>query len=298
MIHLKNDPSTLITKDEHSLRGAFKVFCSGKKSNSTSSKEVAVFYPNVGEKIKIKNVLAEFQWEIKILKTLDRKNSIYIPKFLGVCNDGSFITELCDCCLSTLFFNNFVNPRHNFSYTAQELELLALDLFKAVAYLHSIKWVHRDLKPSNFLIASFSIKIGDWAMAECLKGNSANSTSFHGTHCWAPPEYVKVLGVRPKVSHKPAWLDAYSDDVWRTALSSWILLTKTEFPAWFHLLDECLEAKDLMDDKLKRVLQGMYQSPFSKPANDKEKFLARVLNPNYYFRPNAAQAVDLLSNIL
>eukprot|EP00762_Andalucia_godoyi_P005758 ANDGO_06405.mRNA.1 Serine/threonine-protein kinase ppk4 len=76
------------------------------------------------------------------------------------------------------------------------LQMIAVDIVRGVAHLHSLNIVHRDLKPHNVLLdASGRAKISDMGLAKKLDGNQLSfvSASTHavGTQGWQAPEVLK-----------------------------------------------------------------------------------------------------------
>eukprot|EP01106_Pelomyxa_sp_JSP_P008996 TRINITY_DN2469_c0_g3_i2.p1 TRINITY_DN2469_c0_g3~~TRINITY_DN2469_c0_g3_i2.p1 ORF type:complete len:183 (+),score=40.22 TRINITY_DN2469_c0_g3_i2:268-816(+) len=77
--------------------------------------------------------------------------------------------------------------------TASQRQVLALDVAKAMAYLHNCKppIIHRDLKSANILLDERGerAKVGDVGLARAKSPHSALVGPV-GTYAWMPPEMI------------------------------------------------------------------------------------------------------------
>ncbi|CAI0473504.1 unnamed protein product [Linum tenue] len=103
-----------------------------------------------------------------------------------------------------------------------ELSLsFALDISRAMEYLHDIGIIHRDLKPGNLLLTEDhkSVKVGDFGLAKELMTNEM--TCEAGTYRWMAPEVFSreslQIGTKKHYDHKV--------DVYSFAIILWELLT-------------------------------------------------------------------------
>ena len=96
-----------------------------------------------------------------------------------------FVMELCDDTLVT--YMTRTRPEQH-----ARLQL-TLEMFSAVAYIHSLNILHRDIKPENILIKIDQkggpiLKVADFGLAEKLAESSTKIMQKAGTLPWIAPE--------------------------------------------------------------------------------------------------------------
>ncbi|XVF15716.1 hypothetical protein REPUB_Repub09cG0179700 [Reevesia pubescens] len=158
----------------------------------------------------------KFQREVLLLSRMDHEN---VVKFIGASVEPSMmiVTEL---------MNGDTLQRYLWNVRPKRLELklsisLALDISRAMEYLHANGIIHRDLKPSNILLTEdkMHIKLADFGLAreEVMDGMTCEA----GTYRWMAPELYSrdplPIGAKKHYDHKV--------DVYSFSIVLWELLT-------------------------------------------------------------------------
>ncbi|KAE8672627.1 putative Homeobox protein [Hibiscus syriacus] len=158
----------------------------------------------------------KFQREVLLLSRMDHGN---VVKFIGASVEPTMmiVTELMKG--NTL-------QRYLWSVCPKRLELkhslhLALDISRAMEYLHANGIIHRDLKPSNLLLSEdkMHVKLADFGLAreEVISGMTCEA----GTYRWMAPELYSrdplPIGAKKHYDHKV--------DVYSYSIVLWELLT-------------------------------------------------------------------------
>ncbi|CAD8043027.1 unnamed protein product [Paramecium primaurelia] len=133
-----------------------------------------------------KSVLYQIENEIKILRTLNHPNILSIQEVFLTNLTYSIITE-------------FVEGRNLKKYITeiqefQEqtiLQLLKVQLFEGLVYIHNMGIIHRDIKPANIMINNNGIlKIIDFGLS-CFIGNQLQENPKCGTSGFCAPEILQ-----------------------------------------------------------------------------------------------------------
>ncbi|XP_024393616.1 serine/threonine-protein kinase STY46 isoform X3 [Physcomitrium patens] len=165
---------------------------------------VKVLYPErMNESMKL-----EFQQEVFIMRKVRHKN---IVQFIGAC------TKPPNLCIVT----EYMSGGSVYDYLHQQKAVLripmllrvAIDVSKAMNYLHQNKIIHRDLKAANLLMDENEVvKVADFGVAR-VQAQSGIMTAETGTYRWMAPEVIE---------HKPYDCKA---DVFSFGIVLWELLT-------------------------------------------------------------------------
>ncbi|CAN1190653.1 Serine/threonine/tyrosine-protein kinase HT1 [Linum perenne] len=191
--------------------------CSMVYSGMLETKPVAI---KIIQPMRTTDVLFEhkerFEREVTIQSKTDHEN---IVQLIGASIDPAMflITELMS---GGTLQKYLLSIRPN----RLDLELVvnfALDISRAMEYLHDIGIIHRDLKPSNLLLTEDKkhVKVGDFGLAKELMTN--DMTCEAGTYRWMAPEVFSreslQVGTKKHYDHKV--------DVYSFAIILWELLT-------------------------------------------------------------------------
>jgi serine/threonine-protein kinase len=137
--------------------------------------------------IKDETLLARFEREMQLLKTLRHPNIVHT--FGGKCEGDQrfYAMELVEG--GTI--DEVLHDRGRLS--VDTTVTYALQMCSALAYAHDKGIVHRDVKPGNFLIAGDgTIKLSDFGLATVQAGNRLTATGkTMGTFRYMAPEQIR-----------------------------------------------------------------------------------------------------------
>ncbi|KAK8710363.1 hypothetical protein V6N13_145689 [Hibiscus sabdariffa] len=158
----------------------------------------------------------KFEREVLLLSRMNHEN---VVQFIGASVEPTMmiVTEL---------MKGDTLQRYLWSVRPKRLELkhslgLALDISRAMEYLHANGIIHRDLKPSNLLLTEdkMHVKLADFGLAreEVMGGMTCEA----GTYRWMAPELYSrdplPIGAKKHYDHKV--------DVYSFSIVLWELLT-------------------------------------------------------------------------
>ena len=136
--------------------------------------------------------------EIKIHKALHHNNIVHFEHYFEDSENVYFLLELCQ----NQSLNELMKRRK--TLTELEVQCYAVQIIKALKYLHSHRIIHRDLKLGNlFLTDKMELKVGDFGLATRLDFEGERKRTVCGT-----PNYIAPEILDGKTGH------SYEVDIW------------------------------------------------------------------------------------
>ena len=183
--------------------------------------------------------------EIKIHKSLHHPNIVAFEHYF---EDSENVYLLIEICLNQTL-NELLKRRKKL--TELEVQCYAVQIIKALKYLHSHRVIHRDLKLGNLFISEkMEIKVGDFGLATKLEFDGERKRTVCGT-----PNYIAPEILEGKTGH------SYEVDVWSLGVIMYTLIIgKPPFET------------NNVKETYKRIKMGNYSFPenavISEPAKD------------------------------
>ena len=197
--------------------------------------------------------------EIKIHKSLHHPNIVAFEHYF---EDSENVYLLIEICLNQTL-NELLKRRKKL--TELEVQCYAVQIIKALKYLHNHRVIHRDLKLGNLFISDkMEIKVGDFGLATKLEFDGERKRTVCGT-----PNYIAPEILEGKTGH------SYEVDIWSLGVIMYTLIIgKPPFET------------NNVKETYKRIKIGNYTFPehavISEPAKDLIQSIL-VLDP--YKRP-------------
>ena len=197
--------------------------------------------------------------EIKIHKSLHHPNIVAFEHYF---EDSENVYLLIEICLNQTL-NELLKRRKKL--TELEVQCYAVQIIKALKYLHAHRVIHRDLKLGNLFISEkMEIKVGDFGLATKLEFDGERKRTVCGT-----PNYIAPEILEGKAGH------SYEVDIWSLGVIMYTLIIgKPPFET------------NNVKETYKRIKSGNYSFPehaiISEPAKDLIQSIL-VLDP--YKRP-------------
>ena len=183
--------------------------------------------------------------EIKIHKSLHHPNIVAFEHYF---EDSENVYLLIEICLNQTL-NELLKRRKKL--TELEVQCYAVQIIKALKYLHSHRVIHRDLKLGNLFISDkMEIKVGDFGLATKLEFDGERKRTVCGT-----PNYIAPEILEGKAGH------SYEVDIWSLGVIMYTLIIgKPPFET------------NNVKETYKRIKIGNYSFPehavISEPAKD------------------------------
>ena len=183
--------------------------------------------------------------EIKIHKSLHHPNIVAFEHYF---EDSENVYLLIEICLNQTL-NELLKRRKKL--TELEVQCYAVQIIKALRYLHNHRVIHRDLKLGNLFISEkMEIKVGDFGLATKLEFDGERKRTVCGT-----PNYIAPEILEGKTGH------SYEVDIWSLGVIMYTLIIgKPPFET------------NNVKETYKRIKMGNYSFPenacISEPAKD------------------------------
>ena len=183
--------------------------------------------------------------EIKIHKSLHHPNIVAFEHYF---EDSENVYLLIEICLNQTL-NELLKRRKKL--TELEVQCYAVQIIKALKYLHNHRVIHRDLKLGNLFISDkMEIKVGDFGLATKLEFDGERKRTVCGT-----PNYIAPEILEGKTGH------SYEVDIWSLGVIMYTLIIgKPPFET------------NNVKETYKRIKMGNYSFPenaiISEPAKD------------------------------
>ena len=183
--------------------------------------------------------------EIKIHKSLHHPNIVAFEHYFEDSENVYLLIEICH----NQTLNELLKRRKKL--TELEVQCYAIQIVKALKYLHSHRVIHRDLKLGNLFISEkMEIKVGDFGLATKLEFDGERKRTVCGT-----PNYIAPEILEGKTGH------SYEVDVWSLGVIMYTLIIgKPPFET------------NNVKETYKRIKNGNYSFPenaiISEPAKD------------------------------
>ncbi|XP_027334524.1 serine/threonine-protein kinase HT1 isoform X1 [Abrus precatorius] len=156
------------------------------------------------ERVSLEN---RFAREVNMMSRVHHENLV---KFIGACKDPlmAIVTELLPG-MSLRKYLIAIRPKQLDLYVAINF---ALDIARAMDWLHANGIIHRDLKPDNLLLTENqkSVKLADFGLAR-EESVTEMMTAETGTYRWMAPELYSTVTLRQgEKKHYNNKVDVYS----------------------------------------------------------------------------------------
>ena len=204
--------------------------------------------------------------EIKIHKSLHHPNIVAFERYFEDSENVYLLIEICH----NQTLNELLKRRKKL--TELEVQCYAVQIIKALKYLHNHRVIHRDLKLGNLFISEkMEIKVGDFGLATKLEFDGERKRTVCGT-----PNYIAPEILEGKTGH------SYEVDVWSLGVIMYTLIIgKPPFET------------NNVKETYKRIKMGNYSFPenavISEPAKDLIQSIL-VLDP--YKRPKLEEILN------
>lgn len=206
--------------------GGRKNFFPGLCSVHYSSSHPVAILSRIFTAETIKSQILSHDYEIRNLRIINHSYlAPFFVRFYGICSN-SLVFELCKCDMGT------VCRAKNTSF--EQLMHYSLEIYNAVSWMHHGDLVHLDIKPENIFVTPEGNAV--LADVETMRFHYELDAPFIvGTYSYCPPELIDL--VVPETGYLKSNVNVFGrflkgDDMWRTGLSVYFMLTD-ECPEWF-----------------------------------------------------------------
>ncbi|XP_043201151.1 glycogen synthase kinase-3 beta-like isoform X1 [Amphibalanus amphitrite] len=150
-----------------------------------------------GELVAIKKVLQDKRFknrELQIMRKLEHCNIVKLKYFFyssGDQKDEVYLNLVLEYIPETVYKVSRHYSRSKQTIPISFIKLYMYQLFRSLAYIHSLGICHRDIKPQNLLLDPESgvLKLCDFGSAKCLQPGEAN-VSYICSRYYRAPELI------------------------------------------------------------------------------------------------------------
>ena len=163
--------------------------------------------------------MEEILQEIESMAMLDHPNVIKVYEYFV---DTDAVMQIMEPCEGGELQDRVESFRRDGKASYDEAFICDVmkQTLRALAFMHSQKFMHKDLKPQNIMMVekgSTSIKVIDFGLAELFEGDKKVSDRFGGTWLYMGPEVFRL-----EITMK--------SDIWSAGVILYNLVTGGDFP--------------------------------------------------------------------
>ncbi|KAI8803137.1 kinase-like domain-containing protein [Cladochytrium replicatum] len=243
-----------------------------------------------GEHAAIKKVLQDkrFKAKLQIMRLVSHPNIVALKAFFysnGEKKDEVFLNLILEFVPETIY-----RASRHYAKLKQTMPMICVklymyQLFRALAYIHSLGICHRDIKPQNLLLdpASGILKLIDFGSAKILVAGEPNVSYICSRYYRAPELIFGSTGYGVCI------------DVWSTGcVMAELMLGQPLFPGESGV-DQLVEIIKVLGTPTREQIKAMnqnyteYKFPQIKPCSWSKVFRNRATTP---------ESIDLISKLL
>ncbi|GMM49442.1 serine/threonine protein kinase [Starmerella bacillaris] len=241
-----------------------------------------------GEKVAIKRVLQDRRFknrELEIMRTVRHSNIVNLHSYFLTAEDTEvYLNLVLEYMPATVDNESRWFATNRMSMPSVVVKLFTYQLFRSLAYIHSLGICHRDIKPSNLLCDPKTgvLKLCDFGSAKVLVKGEPNVAYICSRYYRAPELIFGAVNYTSKI------------DVWSGAcVMAELMLGMPLFPGG-NGIDQLVEIIKVLGTPAKEQIRAMnphYNSDHRFPQI-KPHPLSRV------FKKASPEALDLLKDLL
>ncbi|KAI9687585.1 MAG: regulator of ime2 [Bathelium mastoideum] len=260
-----------------------------------------------GEDAAIKRVLQDKRFknrELQIMRIVRHPNIVELKAFYysnGERKDEVYLNLVLEFVPETVYRASRYFSKMKTTMPILEVKLYIYQLFRSLAYIHSMGICHRDIKPQNLLLdpSSGVLKLCDFGSAKILVENEPNVSYICSRYYRAPELIFGATNYTTKI------------DVWSTGcVMAELMLGQPLFPGESGI-DQLVEIIKVLGTPTRDQIRTMNPNymehkfpqikphPFSKVDTTSLKQRSQLLiGHNQVFRRAEPSAIDLISRLL
>ncbi|KAL6452354.1 GSK1 Glycogen synthase kinase 1 [Candida maltosa Xu316] len=200
----------------------------------------------------VKRVLQDRRFknrELSIMKVLNHPNIVELLYFFfaTTVKDEVYLNLILDFVPETLYRSVSFYTSKRLNMPPLEVKLYTYQMFRALAYIHSMDICHRDIKPQNLLVnpSTGQLKLADFGSAKMLKPTEANVSYICSRYYRAPELIFGATNYTTKI------------DVWSSAcVVAEMILGQPLFPGESGI-DQLVEIIKILGTPSKKEIESM-----------------------------------------